>query len=364
MLWLYCAQLNMKSMGSAKAASARRSTLSLQGCANHRRRRRPVSSLAKISLRGSKSLTNKPKRWDSCALTVPHAVGLESSACSTTRVCQHLYKDLPSSSTPLPTAPAPGGFFRTRSAETLVEDEDAAPSSQPSTSTSTHTCQGPPVTTEVRRSGSLFSLCLTSHVGGRLRFFLGAWGDITGDEYVLRNVQGHSIEFLNGDIPPSQHRPGRTFKLSAAEQAAGYKEILRLEQKGVIEKTVHEPVEFVSNIFTRPKKDGGCRVIIDLTSLNTFVTYTHFKMDTFETAKSLISHGCFMACIDLQDAYYTVSIQKYYRRFLKFIWMGQLWQYRALPNGLTTAPRLFSKLGEANYGLFTTTTSYSNGLFR
>ena len=152
------------------------------------------------------------------------------------------------------------------------------------------------------------------------------------------------LSFLMGTFLQSQHRPGRTFKLSAAEQAAGYKEILRREQKGVIEKTVHEPVEFVSNIFTRPKKDGGCRVIIDLTRLNTFVTYTHFKMDTFETAKSLISHGCFMACIDLQDAYYTVSIQKYYRRFLKFIWMGQLWQYRALPNGLTTAPRLFTKL--------------------
>ena len=29
---------------------------------------------------------------------------------------------------------------------------------------------------------------------------------------------------------------------------------------------------------------------------------------------------------------------------MKFVWMDQLWQYRALPNGLTTAPRLFTKL--------------------
>ena len=67
-------------------------------------------------------------------------------------------------------------------------------------------------------------------------------------------------------------------------------------------------------------------------------------MDTFETAKSLISEGCFMACIDLKDAYYSVSIQKHHRKFLKFTWMDQLWQYKALPNGLTTAPRLFTKL--------------------
>ena len=64
----------------------------------------------------------------------------------------------------------------------------------------------------------------------------------------------------------------------------------------------------------------------------------------FETAKQLISRGYFMACIDLKDAYYSVPIRKDHRRYLKFVWMGQLWQYRALPNGPTTAPRLFTKI--------------------
>ena len=153
-----------------------------------------------------------------------------------------------------------------------------------------------------------------------------------------------TIEFIHGQLPPPQHMPNRKFALSKKELAEGYAEILSLQEKGVIERTTHEPIEFVSNIFTKTKKDGGCRVIIDLTHLNTFVKYTHFKMDTFETAKSLISEGCFMACIDLKDAYYSVSIQKHHRKFLKFTWMDQLWQYKALPNGLTTAPRLFTKL--------------------
>ena len=50
-----------------------------------------------------------------------------------------------------------------------------------------------------------------------------------------------------------------------------------------------------------------------------------------------------MACIDLKDAYHSVLIRKDHRRYLKFVWMGQLWQYRSLANGLTTAPRLFTK---------------------
>ena len=51
-----------------------------------------------------------------------------------------------------------------------------------------------------------------------------------------------------------------------------------------------------------------------------------------------------MATIDLKDAYYSVPIHHQYGRYLKFSWMGQLWQFKALPNGLTSAPRLFTKL--------------------
>ena len=117
-----------------------------------------------------------------------------------------------------------------------------------------------------------------------------------------------------------------------------------MSKKGVIEKTGEDPQQFVSNIFPRPKKDGGCRIILDLTLLNTFVQYKHFKMDTFYTAMQLVSTGCYMATIDLKDAYYSVPIHHSFRRYLKFKWMGQLWQYKALPNGLSSAPRLFTKL--------------------
>ena len=75
-------------------------------------------------------------------------------------------------------------------------------------------------------------------------------------------------------------------------------EIENLSRKGVIEKAIHHPQQFVSNIFPRPKKDGGCRVILDLTHLNSSVLYRHFKMDTFVTAKQLVSQGCYMATID------------------------------------------------------------------
>ena len=109
--------------------------------------------------------------------------------------------------------------------------------------------------------------------------------------------------------------------------------------------------QFVSNIFPRSKKDGGYRIILDLMSLNPFVQYKHFKMEIFVTAKQLVSRRCYVACIDLKDAYYSVPVHRDNRKYLKFSWMSQLWQFKALPNGLTSAPRLFTKLLKPVLGL-------------
>ena len=118
-----------------------------------------------------------------------------------------------------------------------------------------------------------------------------------------------------------------------------------------MEKTVHQVHQFVSNIFLRPKKDGGFRIILDLKKLNPFVLYRHFKMETLVTAKQLISRGCHMATIDLKDAYYSVPVHCEHRKYFKFIWINQLWQYKALPNGLTSAPSVFTKLLKPILGL-------------
>ena len=51
-----------------------------------------------------------------------------------------------------------------------------------------------------------------------------------------------------------------------------------------------------------------------------------------------------MASIDLKDAYYSVPIAQESRKYLKFLWRGELYQFTCLPNGLAEAPRKFTKL--------------------
>lgn len=67
-------------------------------------------------------------------------------------------------------------------------------------------------------------------------------------------------------------------------------------------------------------------------------------MDTLETVTRMMKPGCFMASVNRNDAYCTVSIHSELQKYLKFMFNGTLYQYTCLPNGLSNAPRIFTKL--------------------
>ena len=50
-----------------------------------------------------------------------------------------------------------------------------------------------------------------------------------------------------------------------------------------------------------------------------------------------------MAAIDLKDAYYSIPIRSLDCKFLRFTWEGTLYEVTCLPNGLSRAPRMFTK---------------------
>ena len=79
--------------------------------------------------------------------------------------------------------------------------------------------------------------------------------------------------------------------------------------------------KWLSNSFRRPKSNGKYRMIFDLTKLNKLVEYKHFKMFNLNTAHDLITQNCFMASVDLTDAYYALAISSEPRKVL--IQMGR-----------------------------------------
>jgi len=136
----------------------------------------------------------------------------------------------------------------------------------------------------------------------------------------------------------------RETKLNSKESCVLDNEISKLLVKGVIERASHCDEEYISTIFLVLKKNGKYRMILNLSQLNESIEYVHFKMERLLSALRVMTPNCFMGSVDLTDVYYGVSICEDDRKYLRFIWRGTLYQYTCLPNGLSIAPRLLTKL--------------------
>ena len=178
-------------------------------------------------------------------------------------------------------------------------------------------------------------------VAGGISRFYDEWEKLTSDPWVLKVVQGVEIPFLQW---PLQDRVPFPYRLSLEEKEIMTGEVRKLEGKGVIQRVLPEQGQFVSNVFLRPKPNGEFRLILDLTELNKYIEYEHFKMTSLKTAVDMVREGAWMGSVDLKDAYYSVGVDPQYRKLLRFYWGGQLFQFIALPNGLACAPRIFTKL--------------------
>ena len=62
--------------------------------------------------------------------------------------------------------------------------------------------------------------------------------------------------------------------------------------------------------------------------------------------------NCYMAAVDLKDAYYSVPIAVAHQKYLKFEWGGKLqYQFTCFPNGLAFCQRKFTKLMKPAYAV-------------
>ncbi|XP_043270501.1 uncharacterized protein [Venturia canescens] len=120
--------------------------------------------------------------------------------------------------------------------------------------------------------------------------------------------------------------------------------ISSLLEKGAIEACENCSGQFLSDIFAVQKSGGGFRLVLNLKKLNEFVITTHFKLEDRRTAINLVSENCFLATIDLKDAYYAVPIAEEHRKFLRFRFSGGLYEFTCLPFGLASAPYVFTKI--------------------
>ena len=180
-------------------------------------------------------------------------------------------------------------------------------------------------------------------VGGRLTLFKRNWTAFPLNDFIRQILEeGHTIPFL-GPPPVSQVK---YTPLVGTYAKVLKEEIQKLLIKGAIEEVpLHQATPgYFSHYFLVPKKTGDLRPILNLRPLNKRIQVDSFKMETLSNVCVSMSKGEWLASLDLKDAYFHVPIRRSHWKYLRFAMEGKVYQYKVLPFGLSTSPRIFTKV--------------------
>ncbi len=187
-------------------------------------------------------------------------------------------------------------------------------------------------------------------VGGCLQNYQQHWSSLTQDMWVLNCLRlGYAPEFEEGLRPPLTDQwplyesGGHTVGPNKARDLQ--LQIEDLLEKGAIEKVVNTRSQgYYSRLFLVPKKNGKLRPVIDLKELNKTLKVPKLKMETSISVAAAVRPGDWTTSIDLADAFFHVPILPSFRKYLRLVVNGRVYQFKALPFGLSTSPLVFTKV--------------------
>ena len=169
--------------------------------------------------------------------------------------------------------------------------------------------------------------------------YVSQWCKVTSDKFIIGIVR-HGLH-INFTQEPPEREPFE-YKRCKQDFLIIEMEVAKLISKGVISGS---PIEdYFSNLFTTPKKDGTYRTILNLKHLNQECETSHFKMESLRQAVHMVQPNCYLASIDIKDAFYSVPVHSAHKKYLKFMWVGKAYYYNAMPNGYVDAMRVFTKI--------------------
>nr|CAH7751248.1 unnamed protein product [Callosobruchus chinensis] len=174
-----------------------------------------------------------------------------------------------------------------------------------------------------------------SKYAGRIKFFMHEWRQITNNPLILDWVSGYKIPFQR---KPVQFGNTVVTKCTKEMHKLYTKCIQRLQDIGAVKAVNSCQDQFLSSYLLRQKDNGEFRFILNLKKLNEFISSPHFRLEDIRMVKNLITKNCFLASVDLKDAYFLVPIFKNHRKYLRFIFHNKIFEFPCLPYGLATAP--------------------------
>ena len=108
------------------------------------------------------------------------------------------------------------------------------------------------------------------------------------------------------------------------------------------------PPMFYSRLFSRPKKDGSLRPIIDLSALNRHLVVPKFRMQTVASIKMSLCKPQWACTADVTKAFNHVPINHRFHKYFAFL-IGsgpnmRVYVFQYMPFGLSSAPWAFTRV--------------------
>ena len=115
-------------------------------------------------------------------------------------------------------------------------------------------------------------------------------------------------------------------------------------QTGALSSVSPNDDQHVYRIFSVKKANGKDRIVIDLSPLNRQILKTKFSMEDHKFIRNFISQYDYLCSLDLADAFFSIPINEDSKKFLTFEIEGKRYAYNVLPFGLSSSPRVFTKI--------------------
>lgn len=174
---------------------------------------------------------------------------------------------------------------------------------------------------------------------GRLKYLVQRWTTITNNSQILKLIQGLKLPFHS---TPQQGELSCNARIEHHSKYAN--KIFTLVQKGAISKCYPTTDQYLSPYFLVKKPNNTFRFILNLKSWNKFISVKHFKIEDYRLATRLIFKSSYLAKLDLKDAYFLLPIHNNYKKYLRFRFGENVFEFNCLPFGLNIAPYVFTKL--------------------
>ena len=184
-------------------------------------------------------------------------------------------------------------------------------------------------------------------VGSRLHLFWEKWAAL--------NVNPRVVSVLKeGYVLPFRSRPHLTREptitscyVDPHRNSYLLEALHQLLNKNAVELVQNQKsLGFYNRLFLVPKPNNRWRPILDLSNLNRFLKTQTFKMETPETIRTSLQAGEWVTSVDFKDAYFHVPINSQSRKYMRFQIQDKAYQFKALPFGLSTAPREFTMIAK------------------